>query len=118
MPRGPAPLWKQRKEPITDQYIIASVQGGRDNTTGHYRELLYTGIEDKERADEIRRSLFRCARYLGYSMKAEIEKAADGTFQIRFKAIDKDAARLWVIQRYGPDPASWPYDPRRKKESK
>lgn len=112
MPRGPSRQWRARKAPFTHEHVQASIDGGKDER-GHYRELLYTGCDTAERADEIRRSLHRCAGHLGVSMSARIEALADGTYQVRFRAIDKAAARAYVVKRYGPDRQKWPYNPRR-----
>lgn len=113
MPRGPDRPWRRRKEPQTHAHVMASVQRGfSDTDRGFYTELVYTGIETEERASEVRRSLFRCAKGLGYSMRAEIETAADGTFQVRYHAIDKTKARAWMVKTYGADRSKWPYNPR------
>ena len=88
------------------------MQGGR-NEQGHYAELVYTGCETRERAEEIKRSLYRCAKHLGVSMHAEVEQTAGG-WQVRFKAIDKAAARAYILARYGTDRTRWPYNPRRQ----
>jgi hypothetical protein len=113
MPRGPSRQWRARKLPFTHEHIQASMQGGR-NEHGHYATLVYTGCETRERAEEIKRSLYRCGKQLGVSVHAEVEPAAAGGFQVRFKAIDKAAARAYVLQRYGNDRTRWPYNPRRQ----
>lgn len=113
MPRGPERQWRAKKQPLTDQLVMASVQRGvTDPTRGFYAELSYGGIETEERAIEIRRSLYRCAKRLGYSMSAHAEKLADGTYRVRFRAIDKAHARAYMVARYGPDRTKWPYNPR------
>ena len=99
MPKGPGSPIRPRKRPLTDDHIKASVARGMDPETGHYAELIYGGIETEERALEIKRSLYRCAKFLGYSMKADIEKTATG-YQVRFKAIDKDKARAYTARQY------------------
>lgn len=108
MPRGPSPQWTQRKPPFTYEHIQTSVAGGLDPQTGHYAELVYEGCETEERAQEIKRSLYRCAKHLGFSMRAEIESGAGDGYQVRFSAIDKAAARAYVRQRYG---QNMPYNP-------
>lgn len=113
MPRGPERQWRRQQPPLTDAHIMASVQGG--HVQGFYREVLYTGIETHDRAVELRRSLYRCAKRLGYSMKADIETLSSEqgvTFQIRYRAIDKTVARAWVMKTYGTDRTRWPYNPR------
>lgn len=106
MPKGPGRPWKARKQPVTDHYIQASVERGM-NEHGHYAELLVTDLADNAEALEIKRSLYRCGKYLGYSIHAEIEKLADG-YQVRFKAIDKAKARAYVLAKY---PNGMPYNP-------
>lgn len=124
MPRGPAPGWRSRKEPVTDDYILASVSqaggpGRHHPDTGHYAELLITGLTSKEEAAEWRASLFRCAHWLTrnrgaeVSMSAKIERDGSG-YRIRFAAVDKTIARQHVLTKYGPDRTKWPYDPRRR----
>lgn len=107
MPRGPAPEWSRKKPPFTYEHIQNSVAMGRDEKTGQYGELVYSGCETEERALEIKRSLYRCAKHMGYSMVAEVEPTDDG-FAVRFRAIDKAAARAYVRKRYGTD---MPYNP-------
>lgn len=116
MPRGPSPQWTKRKAPFTYEHIQSSVAGGLDTQTGHYAELIYSGCESEARAQEIKRSLYRCAKHLGYSMKAEVEPGAGGAFQVRFKAIDKTAARTYVRKRYGQDMPYNPYAPNPPKD--
>lgn len=124
MPRGPAPQWRARKEPILDDWIMESVNraggiGKHDSVTGHYSELIIADLGSKEEAEEYRRALFRCAYYLHrtgtapLSMNAKIEKTATG-YQIRFKAVDKVMARAHVLAKFGSDRSRWPYDPRRR----
>jgi hypothetical protein len=116
MPKGPGRPWKARKEPITDHYIQASVERGMNDATGHYGELVVNELADNAEALEMKRSLYRCAKYLGFSMHAEIEKLADG-YQVRFKAIDKARARAFVIQKYG-GVENLPYNPYQKNPPK
>lgn len=112
MPKGPGAPLRQRKQPLTDEYVLASVAGGMD-PEGHYRELIYGGIEDAGRALEIKRSLYRCAKYLGYSMIADIELTADDKYQVRFHAIDKARARRHIAAKY-PGGKGLPYNPYEK----
>lgn len=115
MPRGPDRQWRARKDPVTDPHVLASVQAGLvDNTRGFYSELFYVGIETEQRAAEIRRSLFRSAKKLGYSLRAQTELMPDGSYRVRFHAIDKAKARAWMIRTYGPDRTKWPYNPRQR----
>jgi hypothetical protein len=110
MPRGAGAPLRPRKGPLTDHLIQASVDGGMDDQTGHFRELVYGGLDTHDRALEIKRSLYRCAKYLGYAMKAEIEGAGQG-YQVRFKAIDKAKARAYIARLYKDRPHEMPYNP-------
>jgi hypothetical protein len=124
MPRGPAPGWRARKEPILDAWILASVEkaGGLGNhhpDTGHYSTLIIRGLTSRDEADEWNRALYRCAHYLNrtgqypVSMSAKTERDG-GKWKITFRAVDKTLARKHVLERYGPDRSKWPYDPRRR----
>jgi len=113
MPRGPERQWRAQKQPLTDQLVASSVQGGLvDPQRGFYAERVYKGIETEDRATELKRSLFRCAKRLGYSIHVVVETMPGQEFQIRFRAIDKRAARAWMVRTYGPDRTKWPYNPR------
>lgn len=101
---------KPRKQPILDHYIQASVGQGV-NDEGHYGELRHQGIEDYERALEIRRALYRSAKHLKVSLKAEVEQAADGTYVVVFHAINKAHARAYIIAKTGGDPSKLDYNP-------
>lgn len=124
MPRGPAPAWRQRKQPVLDAYVLASVDqagglGKHHPETGHYAELIIDGFKDRDEAQEYSRALYRSAHYMNrtgvasVSMSAKIERDGGG-YRIRFKAIDKTIARAHVMAKYGSDRTKWPYDPRRK----
>lgn len=110
MPKGPGSPLRPRKHPLTDDHIQASVARGMDPETGHYAELVYGGIETEARALEIKRSLYRCAKFLGYSMKADMERTATG-WQVRFRAIDKAKARAHIAAQYKDRPHELPYNP-------
>lgn len=115
MPRSGTPPWRKRREPILDHLLhasVAQVSGVYHPETGHYGELVYTGIETRERATEIKRALFRAGKHTGHSVSAKVEKNGD-EYQVRFKAIDKNKAKEYVLQRYGTDRSKWPYSPRR-----
>lgn len=118
MPRGPERQWRKRKDPDTEHLVMASVQGGLVNADrGFYKRLQFDGIETLERAHEIRRSMFRCAKRVGYSLKADVVSTTAG-FAVVFFAIDKTKARAWMIKTYGTDRTRWPYNPRRPNPSK
>lgn len=109
MGRTPIHAMQQRKPPILDHFVQASIDGGRD-AAGHYKELVYAGVEDQERAIEIRRALFRSAKHLKVALKADVETVA-GVHQIRFRAIDKAIARAYVSQQAKGDPSKLAYNP-------
>ena len=107
MPRGPALSWTQRKQPIVDDYITASVDkagglGKYHPQTGHYAELVIRGLADKDEANEWKNALFRCAHYMNrhdiapLSISAKIEPDGDG-YKITFAAVDKTLARAHVL---------------------
>lgn len=126
MPRGPAPAWRARKEPVLDSWILASVAqaggfGKHHPATGHYSTLVITGLASADEAAEYKRALHRCAFYLHRTGQAAISMSADrparqpdGTYSISFRAVDKTYARQAVLARYGNDRSKWPYDPRRR----
>lgn len=115
MPRGDPPRWRARKEPVLDAWIQASVAqaSGQPGEAGRYAELHVTGLAGAEDAKEYVRALHRAARRLGYSVHARTVR--DGpAHRVVFTAIDKTAARAWVLATYGTDRSKWPYDPRRR----
>jgi hypothetical protein len=121
MPRGAAPGWKQRKPPVLDDWILASISGagGRPGTDGHYAERHIAGLGSREEAREYVRALHRCGRWLtrwtqyDIGVRAHILKQGD-RYRVQFWAVDKTAARQHVLTTYGTDRSYWPYDPRRR----
>lgn len=124
MPRGPAPAWRARKEPVLDAHVLASVEqagglGKHHPETGHYATLWIRGLTSREEAQEWSRALYRSAHYLNrtgqapLSMSAKIHRNGE-SYSIEFRAVDKTMARAHVLARYGPDRSRWPYDPRRR----
>jgi hypothetical protein len=118
MPRGPAPQWRIRKEPILDAHIHASVDQvkGVCSPEGHYALLVYSGCATRDRAKEISQALYRSGRHLGFSVSAKVVKAGD-CWQVEFKAIDKTLAKKYMLGKYGNDVSKWPYNPRRRGNS-
>ena len=117
MARGPERQWRRQREPLLDPHIAASIAGGQDPATLHYAELTEDeingqAIRDAEVARELKAALYRAARRQNVSLAATVERRADGTYQVRFKAIDKAAGRAYIISKHGPDRANWPYNPR------
>jgi hypothetical protein len=120
MPRGAAPAWRQRKEPVRDDWVLASIQRRpRPGPDGHHAELHITGLDTREMAREEIRALHRSARFLtkysehNVGVRAHIRKTSSG-YYVQFWAVDKTAAKKYVLDTYGPDRSKWPYDPRRK----
>lgn len=123
MPKGPVPEWRRRKDPILDDYVLASVHkasGQHHPETGFYAELHLVGFTTREEADEWRRALYRSAHYLSRHGIADVSMAADppkrdtAGWKLVFRAVDKTMARAHVMRRYGTDRSRWPYDPRAK----
>lgn len=123
MPRGPAPAWRARKEPISDHYLLASVTQagglGKHDERGAYRELVIKGLATREEAAEWKRSLHRCAVFLhrnriaDISVSTKVERSGKG-YQLRFIVWSKTHSRAYVLAQYGSDPDKWPYNPRRR----
>ena len=91
---------------------------------GFGREMKLDGIETYDRADDIRRGIYRCARHRKVSADAGPSRVVTGkdemgihkagkTYTLRFRLWDKRGARKRHLERYGTDRAAWPYDPRR-----
>lgn len=124
MPRGPAPGWRERKQPITDDYLLAAVSqaggpGHHDPVTGLYGTLVIKGLADRAEAGEWSRSLYRCALWLCRNRNADISAAAkilrDGKkYKIEFSVFNKTHARAYLMTKHGTDRSKWPYDPRRR----
>ena len=124
MARGPAPAWRARKEPVSDDYLLAAITqaggpGKHDATTGLYGTLVLRGIKDRDEAKAWDLSLYRCALWLtrnrdaDISVSTKIKTAADG-YLIEFSVYNKTHARAHVMNKHGTDRSLWPYDPRRR----
>jgi len=115
MPRGPAPAWRHRKEPVLDHWLQASIDraGGKPDERGWYAEMHIRGLGDRDEAQEYVRALHRSKRHTGLSLTAEIIRDGDG-YRVVFHVITKTAGRQYMLDKYGPDRSKWPYDPKRK----
>lgn len=121
MPRGPAPQWRARMQPVLDGHLLKSVDkagghGSHDPATGYYGTLYIRGLADRAEAEEWKRALYRSAKHLHRYRVADIGVSATirrtgGTYEIEFVAVDKTIARKHVMEKYGPDPSKWPYNP-------
>jgi hypothetical protein len=117
-------LSRQRKEPITDSWILAAVQrgGGLGNydDEGHYGTLVINLLANRREAQEYKSSLYRCAHYLARTGQApvsismaDIEKSGLlGEYKLTFQVSDKERAREYIRREFGENPSNWPYDPR------
>ncbi len=124
MARGPAPAWRARKPPISDDYLLAAVTqaggpGKHDPKTGLYATLVVRGFEDRDEAKEWDLSLYRCALWLTRNRNADLSVATkierDGNgWLVRFSVYNKTHARAHVMAKHGTDRSKWPYDPRRR----
>jgi hypothetical protein len=123
MPRGPAPAWRARKEPITDNYLLAAISQaggpGKHDETGLYGTLIVRGLKDRDEAGEWDKSLYRCALWLtrnrdaNISVSTKVRKSGDG-YLIEFSVYNKTHARAHIMAKHGTDRQHWPYDPRRR----
>ena len=121
MARGPAPGWRARKEPVSDDYLLAAISqaggpGKHDPATGHYATLIIRGLKDRDEAKEWDLSLYRCALWLtrnrnaGISVSTKIEGSA-GAYSVRFSVFNKTHARAHILQKHGTDRSGWPLRP-------
>jgi hypothetical protein len=108
---APPPYWQMRKQPILDEYIQASVNltNGQYNELGHYGTLKYVGCETRDRANEIKDSLYRSARHFKVSLAYKVIHEKDDTYSVEYTVVNKAHARAYVIEKYGNNPEKWPY---------
>jgi hypothetical protein len=119
MPKGAPPGWS-RRDCRFDHLVTAAID------KGFGRVLVYSGVESWQRADDIRKGIFRCAKHRGVSADAGPSREVTGqdpgimgirktgrTFELRYRLWSKRDARRAHLDRHGPDRGSWPYDPRR-----
>lgn len=119
MGKGSPPAWN-RRDCRFDHLVQAAV------TKGYGRVLKYTGIADYDRAEDIRRGIYRCARHRNITADAgpggrlvtgpdEMGVRKKGReYEVWYRVHDKRSARKAHLQRYGADRSKWPYDPRRR----
>jgi hypothetical protein len=109
----------------------------------HQREMLGRPIltpvcTDRDQADEIRRALYAAARYyctcgerlctkkynnidgcpddgMRFSCRADVVKDGKGRLRVQVRYWDKQIGIRTVVQKYGPDPANWPYQSKARK---
>lgn len=118
MAKGPPPPWARRD--CRFDHLVAAAIG-----QGHGTTVIYKGLASLERADDVRRGIYRCAKHRGVSADAGpagtlvtdpqlmgIRKTGK-TFELRFRVWPKTTARKRHLARYGPDRQKWPYNPRR-----
>jgi hypothetical protein len=117
--KGPPPNWS-RRDCRFDHLVQAAI------AKGYGVILKYTGIETHERAHEIRRGIYRCAKHRGITADAgpggRLVSGADEMgvrkrgpeYEIWYRVHDKRSARKAHLQRFGSDRSKWPYDPRRR----
>lgn len=118
MGKGPPPLWN-RRDCRFDHLVGAAADAGWGQV------MVYRGIEGIDRAQDIRRGIYRCARHRQISADAGtvalaaaddamgLRRERDGTYTLRFRVFPKTQARKSHLARHGTDRAAWPYDPRR-----
>ena len=92
---------------------------------GFGKPLVLRGIETWDRANEVRKGIYRCARHRRVSAEAGPSRVVTEpgqmgihktgkTFELRFQLHSKRNGRAHLLDTHGPDRAAWPYDPRRK----
>lgn len=118
MPKGSPPRWN-RRDCSFDHLVQAAVDAGWGQV------MVYRGIETIERAQSIRRGVYRCARHreitadagtvalAGDDESMGLRREKDGTYTLKYRVWTKSQARKAHLARFGPDRSAWPYDPRR-----
>lgn len=119
---GKGPFRGSKLDCRFDHVVAAAIQ------QGYGKVLVYSGLESYERADDIRKGVYRCTRHRGVTGDAGpsrllppgagpdemgIRKTGK-TYELRFRVWDKRTGRKRHLERHGTDRASWPYDPRRR----
>jgi hypothetical protein len=117
--KGPPPQWN-RRDCSFDHLVVAAM------AKGYGKVLVYNGIESFERADAIRRGVYRCGKHRGLTVDAGpggrlvsgddamgIRKSGS-EYELRYRLFTKSQGRKRHIEKYGADRSKWPYDPRRR----
>ena len=119
MGKGPPPAWN-RRDCRFDHLVAAAI------SKGYGVILKYTGIEDLDRAHDIRRGIYRCAKHRGLTADAGpsgqlVDDAEQmgvrkirGKYELWYRIWDKRTGRKRHLERHGTDRSAWPYDPRRR----
>jgi hypothetical protein len=116
--KGPPPPWN-RRDCTFDHVVAAGIAKGSG------RVMIYSGIETLERAHNIRRGIYRCAKHRGLTADAGpsgrlvtedddmgVRKSGAG-YELRYRIWPKGKGRKRLLEKYGSDRSKWPYDPRR-----
>lgn len=123
MPKAPPPPWTQRD--CRFDYLVAAAIA-----EGNGKDVKMDGIETTERAEDIRRGVYRCAGHRAISAWVKWtyggewtrktaqwppDKQPDGTYTLVFAVTDKTTARKRHIAVNGTDRTKWDYNPRARK---
>lgn len=125
MPRGALPNYKQRLEPILDNYLMKSIElsnGAYHPETGFYSILTIEGAASRDSAQDIVRALYRSKYHLNKKLNPKIglynkvSKNKAGTYDVEFAAVHLSYAKKYITDEYSEDASKWPYNPRAKAE--
>jgi hypothetical protein len=114
IPRGAFPRGRPRTEPVLDHVIRMSIDranGTHHPESGRYAEVVLNGMSSVDHAREIRRALYRSARYMKVSLDAKIERSPGGGHQIRFTVVNKEHAQAYIENLRATAPHKVAYDP-------
>lgn len=124
MPRGLPPAWSAR-DCAWDHLVAAVIRAGPGVP------LVYHGIASPERAEEIRRGVYRCGRHRKVSVQVSwpwrnvmTSKTAQwppdkvgGGYQLTIVFHPKPHGRRHVVTTMGTDRTQWHYDPRARSQT-
>lgn len=126
--RAQAPVRDDRYRPVIETVLGAGLLG---------ELLLSQPCKTMDEADDVRRGLYRSARYFcscgeiyctrkhtnidgcprggqRVGCQAKIVRGYGGKLHVQFALFDKDAAIAAHLERHGTDPNEWPYFARRR----